>query len=131
MDTRPTLYCQAFRAAKNGKIVAMVESLIGSFDEEGLSNPAQTRRAVLEKLAQLSQDEQVPSAVQLQASVWLGRANHVRLFTEQSQSDQNDQDPEDVRAELAEAIRELFTPTPSTTPVHGELQKRPKMWQFG
>jgi hypothetical protein len=39
-DTRPTLYCQASRAAKNGKVVAMVESLIGTFDAEGLSNPA-------------------------------------------------------------------------------------------
>jgi hypothetical protein len=84
-DTRPTIYCQASRAAKNNKVAAMAEALIGTFDEQGLSSPAATRKLVLQKLTELGQDPGVPPSVQVQAVTWLGRANHVRLFSEGQQ----------------------------------------------
>jgi hypothetical protein len=116
-DRKPSTYVSATRAAQNHKVQLMATALLGDLDSQGYSNPAKTRAAVLQKLSELAEDPEVPAAVQLQASVWLGKANHVRLFTEQAQSDQNDHNIEDVRAALAEAIRELFTPAPCTTPV--------------
>jgi hypothetical protein len=93
----------------------MATALLGEFDAQGCSDPARTRQAVLEKLAQLSQDEEVPAAVQLQASVWLGKANHVRLFTEEKREGLENQNIDDVRIELSKAIRELFISTECTT----------------
>jgi hypothetical protein len=124
-DRRPSTYVAATRAAKNDKVQLMATALLGDFDLQGYSNPAKTRQAVLEKLAQLSQDEEVPPAVQMQASVWLGRANHVRLFAEEKQHGPESQDIDDIRAELSKAIQELFAPTACTTTPVIDVQAEP------
>jgi hypothetical protein len=107
-DTRPSTYTLAWKAATNEKVMSMAEALVGHFDEQGLSDAITTRQYVLEKLLELSHDEAVPSSVQLAATAWLGRTNHVRLF-----ADENRKEPEpidDARTALKEAIAELFAP---------------------